>query len=131
MGFSHGLTVRWSDCDAFGHVNNAVYVTYFEEARAAFWRRLMAEAFRGFDFIIAEVTCAYVAPAHDPEPLAIAVAVSAIGTKSFTLAYTITREGGAIVARGQSVQVMYDHENKVSYAIPPEVRAKLEAAAAA
>lgn len=131
MGFSHGLNVRWSDCDAYGHVNNAVYVTYFEEARAYFWRWLMAEAFQGFDFIIAEVTCAYVAPAHDPEPLNIAVAVSAIGTKSFTLAYTITRDGGAIVARGHSVQVMYDHVKRVSYAIPPDVRARLEAAAAA
>ncbi|MFN3430160.1 MAG: acyl-CoA thioesterase [Candidatus Sericytochromatia bacterium] len=129
MGFSHGLTVRWSDCDAYGHVNNAVYVTYLEEARGHFWRWLMAEDFRGFDFIIAEVTCTYLAPAHDPDRLVIAVAVTAIGTKSFTLTYTITGADGAIVARASSVQVMYDHEKKASHAIPAGVRARLEAAA--
>jgi acyl-CoA thioester hydrolase len=123
--------VRWSDCDMYQHVNNAVYVTYFEEARGWFWRDLMGADFRGFDFIIAEVTCTYLAPAVLPEVLAIAVEVTNVGTKSFQLGYAITGEGGRAIASGRSAQVMYDHAAKTSMAIPPAVRAKLEAAMAA
>ena len=41
--FRHRLQVRFRDCDIFGHVNNAVYFTYMEEARWAYWRELMGE----------------------------------------------------------------------------------------
>lgn len=128
MSFVHTLTVRWRDCDMYQHVNNAVYITYFEEARAAFWRDLMAERFGGFDFIIAEVTCTYLSPARLAEALAIAVEVVAVGNKSFQLAYEITeRTGGRVIARGKSAQVMYDHERQVSHGLPDHVRERLEA----
>ena len=55
--FHHRLTVRFSDCDLLGHVNNAVYLTYFEECRLEWWRtfgdRPMGTA--GFGVIIAHV----------------------------------------------------------------------------
>jgi acyl-CoA thioester hydrolase len=126
--YRHTLLVRWSDCDMYQHVNNAVYVTYFEEARGWFWRDMMGAGFKGFDFIIAEVTCTYLAPAVLTETLHIDVEVTTVGTKSFQLSYAITGEGGRAIATGRSAQVMYDHEAKRSLAISPEIREKLEAA---
>lgn len=126
MPYIHTLTVRWRDCDMYEHVNNAVYFTYFEEARGHFWRRLRGEAFTGFDFIIAESTCTYRSAATLDETLDIAVAVTAIGTKSFHLAYRITEvESGREVAVGRSVQVMYDHATKQTFAIDDPLRARL------
>lgn len=131
MPFTHSLTVRWSDCDMFQHVNNAVYITYFEEARAAFWRHLMAEKFVGFDFIIAEVTCSYLSPAKLAETMQIEVTVGAIGTKSFHLNYLIrAAEDGREIARGKSVQVAYDHTAQASHPLGSDVRARLEGALA-
>jgi acyl-CoA thioester hydrolase len=115
----------------YQHVNNAVYITYFEEARAYFWRHLMAERFVGFDFIIAEVTCGYLSPAQLAETLDIEVTVGAIGTKSFHLNYMIrSLDDGRDIARGRSVQVAYDHTAQASHPLAPDVRARLEAAVA-
>ena len=40
ISFSHPIEVRFRDCDPMGHVNNAVYLTYLEQARFAHWRAL-------------------------------------------------------------------------------------------
>ena len=40
FAFTHPVEVRFRDCDAMGHVNNAVYFTYFEQCRLLFWRKL-------------------------------------------------------------------------------------------
>jgi acyl-CoA thioester hydrolase len=131
MPFTYTLEVRWRDCDSYRHVNNAVYLTYFEEARAHFWRALRADAFTGYDFIIAEITCTYRSPAEEGEILTVAIRVSEIGTKSFHLAYRITENAtGREVATGRSVQVMYDHDRKVSFAVDEALRAQLQAAMA-
>lgn len=127
MPFTHTLTVRWRDCDMYQHVNNAVYLTYFEEARGHYWRALRGERFEGFDFIIAEITCTYRSPAKLAEALVIRVAVEAVGTKSFTLAYAIEGPDGRLVATGRSVQVVYDHAEGRSLPLDPAVRALLEA----
>jgi acyl-CoA thioester hydrolase len=125
--FIHTLAVRFGDCDMYRHVNNAVYLTYFEEARGYFWRELRGAAFTGYDFIVAEITCTYRAPAVVGEALAIAVTVDAVGTKSFTLGYRITGQGERLIATGRSVQVAYDHEAQRSHPLPADVRASLEA----
>lgn len=127
MAFTHSLTVRWRDCDMYQHVNNAVYLTYFEEARGHYWRALRGEHFAGYDFIIAEITCTYRAPATLGELLAIEVTVEAVGTKSFTLGYRVSGPDGRLIATGRSVQVAYDHAAGRSLPLADEVRALLEA----
>jgi acyl-CoA thioester hydrolase len=128
MGHSHRIAVRFSDCDMYEHVNNAVYLTYFEEARAAFWRRVRGDAFRSFEFIIAEITCTYHSPATYGEALVVTVTVGAIGNKSFQLNYRIEEEAtGRLVATGRSAQVMYDHAAKATTPMAYDVRCALEA----
>ena len=48
------IAIRWRDVDNYGHVNNAVYLTYLEEARDAWVREVRGE---GFDFVIVRIRC--------------------------------------------------------------------------
>ena len=57
--FEHELEVRFRDCDGLGHVNNAVYLTYLEQARFAFWQRLTGVSGIPRSFIVARVECDY------------------------------------------------------------------------
>lgn len=126
MPFQHALTVRFRDCDMFQHVNNAVYLTYFEEARAAYWKALMGPDFAGFDFIIAEATVTYRSPALYDETLDIALWVPKVGTKSFEFAYRVTeRQSGREIATGRSVQVMYDYARQESVPMTDELRERI------
>ena len=125
MRFS--LQTRFNDYDSKGHVNNAVYLTYFEVARTRAW----LEAVRGSPdapFIVAEATVRYLRPAMIGIPLDIEVATTEVRNKAWVWRYRIidARDEG-IVAEGQTVQVMYDYDAHTSVAIPPEVRAGLGA----
>ncbi|MGC4085207.1 MAG: acyl-CoA thioesterase [Vicinamibacterales bacterium] len=86
--FRHRLAVRFSDCDLLGHVNNAVYLTYLEECRVAWWRDLGGTwGMPGVGAILVHASCNYRAPAHTGDELEIRLAVSAIGTSSVTMEY--------------------------------------------
>ena len=128
--FHHRLSVRFSDCDLLGHVNNAVYLTYFEECRLEWWRtfgdRPMGTT--GFGVIIAHCSCNYRAPAFVSDRLEVSLAVAAVGTSSLTIDHLITHvESGRVLADGRTVVVAYDHEAGKSVPIPPATRAQLVA----
>jgi acyl-CoA thioester hydrolase len=125
--FEHELEVRFRDCDGLGHVNNAVYLTYLEQARFAFWQRLTG--IRGIprSFILARVECDYRLQATAGDRLVVRLRVTAVGKSSFTFEYEIvngrTRE---VVATARTVQVMYDYDARRSTPIPDDIRARLE-----
>lgn len=105
------LEVRWADMDPLGHVNNAKYLTYLETARLYFYRDIL-----GYspddppDFILASVTCDYLAPLHFGESVEVGIRVSRVGRTSFDFDYSMVRPAdGKQVAKARSVQVMYDH----------------------
>src|ERR1041384_2124229 len=89
FAYRHRLSVRFRDCDSMGHVNHAVYFTYFEECRLTFWHALTGAPNPKTRVIIARAECDYRLPAHFGDELEIRMAVSAIGRSSFTLAYEI------------------------------------------
>jgi acyl-CoA thioester hydrolase len=130
------IQIRWRDLDALGHVNNAVYLTYFELARLAYVRALLgADAARDphtllpvdFQFILAEVTCHYRSPATLGDQLVAAIWVSQVGRKSFVFEYRINDEvTGRLVAEGCSTQVWFDYAAGESRAVPPETVARME-----
>jgi acyl-CoA thioester hydrolase len=125
--FEHELEVRFRDCDGLGHVNNAVYLTYLEQARFAFWQRLTGVSGIPRSFILARVECDYRVQATAGDRLLVRLRVSAIGRSSFTFEYEIvngrTRE---VVATARTVQVMYDYTAGASVPIPDDIRARLE-----
>jgi acyl-CoA thioester hydrolase len=125
--FEHELDVRFRDCDALGHVNNAVYLTYLEQARFAHWERLTGAAGIPRSFILARVECDYRAQATAGERLIVRLRVAAVGNSSFTFEYEIvngrTRQ---VVVTAKTVQVMYDYAAARPVRIPDDVRARLE-----
>ena len=131
------VQIRWRDLDALGHVNNAVYLTYFELARLAYIQALLGADTTidprtllpaDFQFILAEVTCHYRSPATLGDQLAAAIWVSQVGRKSFVFEYRINDEvTKRLVAEGCSTQVWYDYAAKESRPVPFETVARMEA----
>ena len=126
FSFEYDLEVRFRDCDPLGHVNNAAYLTYLEQARFALWQRLTHATGIPRSFILARVECDYRAPATMGDRLIVRVGVETVGRSSFTLVYEVlnarTRH---LIATAKTVQVMYDYAAGRSVPIPDQVRAQL------
>jgi acyl-CoA thioester hydrolase len=110
--------VRFRDCDAMGHVNNAVYSTYLEEARIDVVGSLDA-------FILARVEIDFRAELHAGEEIETRTRVGRIGTKSFDLEHEI-RSGERLVAEARSVLVGYDYATGSSIPLSPALLERLE-----
>ncbi|HVL67362.1 MAG TPA: thioesterase family protein [Vicinamibacterales bacterium] len=130
--FRHTLDVRFRDCDPMGHVNNAVYLTYLEQARFTHWREVW-----GIDFerlppgtpgvILARAEIDYRHPAKYGDVLEIRVGLERIGRTSFTYAYEIVDQQRRVVAEARTVLVIYDYAAGRPAPIPDELRRKLHA----
>jgi len=127
FAYRHRLSVRFRDCDAMGHVNHAVYFTYFEQGRLTFWRELTGAPSPHTRVIIARAECDYRSPAHFGDELEVRVGVGEIGRSSFTLVYEIAQAaGGQLIARGKTVMVSYDYDTRSSTPLPEATRSLLE-----
>ena len=126
MSFVHRETVRFRDVDAMGHVNNAVFATYLEQARIAY---LSPNGAQVEDMILARLEIDFRSPAELGETIEIAVTPTRIGTKSFDLDYVL-RVDGEVVAEAKSVQVAYDYDRREPIPLPTGWREKLTAVAA-
>lgn len=115
------LQARYSDYDARGHVNNAVYLTYFELGRMAAWTAASGEA--DATFIIAEARITYRSPAMLGDPLTLEITTSEIRTRAWVWSYRIVDErDGRLVADGATTQVMYDYDARRPVPIPDALR---------
>ena len=112
--------VRFRDCDSMGHVNNAVYSTYLEEARIEVVGSLEA-------FILARVEIDFRAELRAGEEIETRTRVGRIGTKSFELEHEI-RSGERLVAEAKSVLVAYDYGVSASLPLSSELLERLERA---
>lgn len=123
------VQVRFRDLDAMGHVNNAVYLTYLEMGRLAYYRELMGlQDPKDFNFILAHLSIDFRSPVVLGETVYVGIRVTRVGNKSFHFAYEL-REGasGRLVAEATSVQVMYDYRRQTTMPVSPEFRQRLEA----
>ena len=108
--YVHRDSVRFRDCDAMGHVNNAVYSTYLEEARIGVLGALSG-------FILARVEIDFRAELRMGEEIEVRTRCSRIGTKSFDLEHVIAADD-RVVAEAKSVLVAYDYELGASVPVP-------------
>jgi acyl-CoA thioester hydrolase len=123
--FIHRVKPVWRDMDALGHVNNAVYATYLENAREAFWREV-AGPFDRFPFILARLEIDFRAPATWRDEVVARVTVSRIGTSSFELSYGLEDAAGRRLVDAKTVLVMFDYAAGKAVPIDDATRAKLE-----
>ena len=114
LPYVHRDRVRFRDCDAMGHVNNAVYSTYLEEARIGVLGDLI-------DFILARVEIDFRSELRMGEEVEVQTSCSRIGTKSFDLEHVIAADG-RVIAEAKSVLVSYDYERGESVPVPDELR---------
>ena len=126
--------VQWGDMDAFGHVNNARYFTWFESCRSVYFVRLGLRMDRPSPLgpILAHISCDYLAPVVYPASLVAGVRVTKVGHTSFSMEYGLWKKDAPdqLVARGASVVVLFDYTAQRSVRLPDEIRdeiAKIEA----
>ena len=109
--------VRWNDLDAFGHVNNANYLTYVQESRADFtwWSRKRAgETPLLMDMVVARAEVDFLEPIYEGGfDLDVEIWVTKIGNATFDLAYQMSSNGN-IHANAKTVQVAVSMETKKS-----------------
>jgi acyl-CoA thioester hydrolase len=110
-----------------GHVNHAVYFTYFEQCRLTCWRELTGAPSPHTRVIIARAECDFRAPAVFGDELEIVLAIGEIGRSSFTLVYEIHHvQSGRSIAEGKTVMVSYDYQGGKAVPLPDSTRALLE-----
>jgi acyl-CoA thioester hydrolase len=130
--YEHVIEVRFADTDAFGHINNAVYLSYFEAARAGYYAKVTGTPFgKGaraaeHTFVIAEAHIRYRAPAFFGETLVVGCRFAWLGRSSFGVDYVIRAEESVVaparvVADGESVQVMFDLERNRITRVPADL----------
>jgi acyl-CoA thioester hydrolase len=125
--FVHVERVRFRDLDPMGHVNNAVFLTYLEQARVAFISEMgAATGLEEMNMIIARVEIDFRAPVRLGQEVEISVRASRFGTKSFDLDYEL-RVDGELVAEAKSIQVAYDYDRREAVPVPAHWREKLSA----
>lgn len=115
------ITTRFRDIDSMGHVNNAVYFTYFEEGRKEFLRSLFNIVNPDeYNFILAHIRCDYLKPIRISDPISLELWVGEIGLKKFDLVYAIVNrdDSSAVYATGRSVQIFYDYKKNTTMPIP-------------
>ncbi|MCH2232108.1 MAG: acyl-CoA thioesterase [Crocinitomicaceae bacterium] len=121
------IQVRFSDVDALGHVNNAVYLNYFEFARIHYFNAMLGTEWDwdSDGLILLKNEVQYLKPLLLNDNPEVRVYVTAIGNKSFTMSYDLT-VNGILYCKGSSVLVGYDNKEKCSIELSPTMRLSLE-----
>ena len=110
--------VRFRDLDPMGHLNNAVFATYVEQARIEYLRSLgVLDGPLYMGMILARLELDFLAPGGPDAEVEIGVRSTRSGNKSFELEYELAQEGRAI-ARATTVLVAYDYEQEQSVPLP-------------
>jgi acyl-CoA thioester hydrolase len=124
--FEHPVSVRWRDVDALGHVNHAVFLTYLEEGRDAFFEQVL-----GSDptYVVARLEIDLRAEVRlGQRLLTVRISVERLGTTSLTTSETIVAPGGEVAAQARVVTVRWDSGNRKPMPFSEAERARLNTA---
>jgi len=127
--FTHTERIRFGDLDAMRHLNNVVFLRYFETARINYLNSISEDhdpvnRDRGFGMIFASCHIDYRSPGNFDEDVDVRVRPAEIGTKSLKLEFEM-RVGERLLAEGYGVLVGYDYANQKSAVLPEALCAKL------
>ncbi len=115
--------VRWKDVDAQGVLNNAVYLTLFEQARWAYFAGFEVMRGQRFPFVLAASSLRFLAPGRAGDVLDVAARVTRLGNSSFAMDYAV-RRGEQPLAEGDASLVWVDEELR-PMRIPEPVRSRI------
>jgi len=109
MSHEKRVEIRWSDVDAYMHVNNAVYATYFEECRDEWVERTLGAAGDSWDLVLARVAIDFRRELRlEDEEVTVSCALERIGNSSLTLREQIRTRDGELAAEAEAVLVARD-----------------------
>ena len=121
------IEIRWRDQDAYGHVNNAVYLTYLEEVRDERLERTLGEAGDAWGYVTARVAIDFRRElTQDDDAVVARLWLTRIGTSSLTTHEEIVTVGGELAAEAEAVLVARDTETGRSRPLSAPERAALE-----
>lgn len=122
--------VQWGEMDAFGHVNNANYLRWFESARIAYFEATgigttsMDSA--PWAPILGRASVDFRKPVKYPDVVKVFATVTKFGNTSFTMAYRAESQALGVVAEGDAIVVLLDPRTGAKISIPDELRAAVE-----
>ena len=125
------IPVAWGDMDAFAHVNNTVYLRWFESARIAYFERIDALGVKdatGIGPILAATSCRFRIPLTHPDTVLAGARVGAdsLGTDRFTMAYAVWSRGhGKLAAEGDGRIVTFDYGAGTKAPLPDVLRQRI------
>lgn len=123
--------VAWGEMDAFGHVNNANYLRWFESARIAYFEKVAvstgAKDASPWIPILARATVDFRKPVTYPDVVTIGARVTKFGNTSFTMAYQAVSASLGVVAEGEGIIVLLDPATGQKTPVPPALRSAVEA----
>lgn len=122
------ITVRFADLNAFGIVNNNVYLTYFEIAHTGYWKQLTSWSSKTKGIMIGRAEVKYVKPIYLNDEVYAYVRTARVGNCSFDVEYILTLkkpEGEVICTTGKTTCVFYDYEENKPAMIPDEHRERM------
>jgi acyl-CoA thioester hydrolase len=134
FGHHTRVDVRFRDVDAFGHVNNSVFLSYLEQGRIRYLaerlgRPISLTAVEELPLILGRLEIDYRAPIFFDETVDVATRVGWIGRTSFGMSHRLTAGDDAhLVAEAATVLVCYDYAAARSVPVPNDWRAAFEAA---
>ena len=129
MRLEKRVEIRWSDVDAYQHVNNAVYATYLEECRDDWVDRVLGDTGDSWDFVLARVAIDFRRELRlEDEEVVVSCALARIGNSSITLSEEIRTRDGELSAEAEAVLVARDRELGRSRPLTPVEREAFEGA---
>jgi acyl-CoA thioester hydrolase len=126
--FSASIAIRWGDLDAFGHVNNALYFKYLEEARFL-WLIEKKIPFDGATCpVLINIGCTFLQPVFHPDNLRVDIYIGSVGRSSFMAYYRLFSSKDPInpCSQAYSKIVWVDRSSGKSVPLPDAVRAWFE-----
>lgn len=123
------VQIRFSDVDVLGHVNNTVYLAFYDTGKAYFFSSILNRAidWRHVETVIANVDCAFRHPIYFRENIEVLTRCKSIGEKSFRLEQVIrNRDTGEVKSACETVMVAFDPETATSLDLPTHWREALE-----
>jgi acyl-CoA thioester hydrolase len=121
--------IHWGEMDAFGHVNNARFFTWFESSRIAYFQAVgvATQPVTGLAPILAAAHCDYLEPVVFPIRLAVGTRATKLGNTSLTLEHAVwaAESPDRVFARGSTVVVLLDYATGARVRVPDSIRAAI------
>ena len=124
------IPVAWGEMDAFQHVNNVVYIRYFETGRVAYFEELNLMGYMektGIGPILGSISCRYKAPVTYPDTVSVGVKIAKIESDRLIVHHrVVSHKLQRVAAEGEGVVVIFDYRHNKKAAVPEEIKHRIQ-----